>query len=137
MLGVGREDVVEVAAAEDKDPVEALAADAADPALGVRVPDDCVTVPTSALLSRRAVSASWRLPLESTVRTSKGSFRASATCCACGPYTSVGIEETLKSAAYPNTTRKSSGSTISIAIVRRSRRSSRNSFITIAHIAPP
>ena len=36
MPDVGREDVVEVAAAEDQHPVEALAADAADPALGVR-----------------------------------------------------------------------------------------------------
>src|SRR5207248_2306600 len=33
--GVGREDVLEVAAADDQEPVEALASDAADPALGV------------------------------------------------------------------------------------------------------
>jgi hypothetical protein len=35
---VGGEDVVEVASFEDEDRVEALAADAADPALGVRAP---------------------------------------------------------------------------------------------------
>jgi len=34
--GVGRDDVLEVAAAEDQDPVQALTAGAADPALGVR-----------------------------------------------------------------------------------------------------
>src|SRR6266508_4691575 len=34
--GVGREDVSEVAAADDQDPVETLAPDAADPALGMR-----------------------------------------------------------------------------------------------------
>src|SRR5262249_10837107 len=33
--GVGREDVLEVAAADDQDPVETLAPDAADPAFGV------------------------------------------------------------------------------------------------------
>jgi hypothetical protein len=33
---VGREDVVEVTTADDQEPVEALAADAADPTLGVR-----------------------------------------------------------------------------------------------------
>ena len=36
MPRVGREDVVEVAAADDQEPVEAFAADASDPALGVR-----------------------------------------------------------------------------------------------------
>ena len=36
MPRVGREDVVEVAAADDQEPLEAFAADASDPALGVR-----------------------------------------------------------------------------------------------------
>jgi hypothetical protein len=35
MPDVGRKDVLDVSAAEDQDPVEALSADAADPALGV------------------------------------------------------------------------------------------------------
>ena len=38
---VGREDVLEVAAADDQDPVEAFAAHAADPALGVRPRPRC------------------------------------------------------------------------------------------------
>jgi hypothetical protein len=37
MVGIGAEDVLELAAAEDEQPIEALAADAADPALGVGV----------------------------------------------------------------------------------------------------
>jgi hypothetical protein len=37
MIGVGAQDVFELALAEDEQPVEALATHAADPALGVRV----------------------------------------------------------------------------------------------------
>ena len=36
VLDIGREDVLEVASAEDQEPVKTLAADAPDPALGMR-----------------------------------------------------------------------------------------------------
>jgi hypothetical protein len=42
MPDVGRDDVLEVAAAKNQEPVEAFAADAADPALGVR---SCLSAP--------------------------------------------------------------------------------------------
>jgi len=48
MPDVCDEDVMEVAAAEDQDPVEALAAHAADPALGVCVRVRRLDSPTSA-----------------------------------------------------------------------------------------
>ena len=38
VLGVARENVLQVPAADDQEPVQAFAADASDPALGVRAP---------------------------------------------------------------------------------------------------
>ena len=56
---------------------------------------------------------------------------------ASGPTTTVGMLLTLKLAAYPNTTSSTTGSTIIIATVRRSRLSWRNSLATIAHMRSP
>jgi hypothetical protein len=41
VLDVDRQDSFEVAAVEDQEPIEALAADAADPAFGKRVSSGC------------------------------------------------------------------------------------------------
>lgn len=66
MPDVGRQDLFEVAAVEDQEPIEALAADAADPALDVGVRAGCANgCPALAFLAAPSIGGKfWNKPLK-------------------------------------------------------------------------